>query len=81
VQAALRIPRGLEGLASTVTAKFAIGKDGTPSRFHMLPPVPDARIADAIWQAVQGCRWLPGTHPNGAPMKLWVLMPFRFQPN
>jgi protein TonB len=79
VQTTLRIPRGLEGSASSVTVKFAIAKDGTPSLFQVQPPEPNARLTSAIWQAVQACRWIAGTNPKGEPTKIWVVMPFRFQ--
>jgi periplasmic protein TonB len=81
VQTRLQIPRGLEGLAATVTVRFAVGKDGSPSLFMVQSSDPDARLAAAIWKAVRSCRWIPGTNPQGQPTTIWVVMPFRFQAN
>ncbi|MFT3915092.1 MAG: hypothetical protein QM704_13510 [Anaeromyxobacteraceae bacterium] len=79
VQQGLRVPRDLAGFVSgPVTVKFAVGRDGTPARFSTLTGgVPD-RIAAAIWQAVQDCRWVAGADPSGQPVSLWVVMPLRF---
>jgi protein TonB len=40
--------------------------------------VPDKRISDAIWQAVQACRWVPGADAQGRPTSIWVILPLRF---
>ena len=79
VQNAIRIPRGLAGLAASVTVKFAIGVDGAPSLFQPATPGADARLTAAIWQAIRQCRWIAGTNAEGKPTKIWVIMPFRFQ--
>jgi periplasmic protein TonB len=79
VQRAVRMPRELRGLVDSVTVKFAIGKDGQPSKFTPLTDVPDKRIADAIWQAIQSCGFSPGLDPSGHPTAIWVIMPFRFE--
>jgi periplasmic protein TonB len=81
MQARLRVPRGLEGMAAELTAKFAIAADGTPGRFSVQPVDVDARLAAAIWEAIRSCRWIAGTDPQGKAAKIWVLMPFRFQAN
>jgi periplasmic protein TonB len=79
VQSSMRVPRELAGFVSgPVQVKFAIGKDGVPSRFETLTPVPDRRLADAIWSAVQSCKWVPGADAQGKPTAIWVIMPFRF---
>jgi protein TonB len=80
VQNSVRIPSGLRGFVSgPITVKFAIGADGAPSAFQLIGSVPDARIAGAIWQAIQSCRWIAGADAEGRPARLWVIMPIRFQ--
>jgi protein TonB len=74
----VRIPRDLQGLVTTVTVKFAIGRDGQPSPFSVLSEVPDKRIGDALWQAVQACQFTPGLDARGQPQKIWVILPIRF---
>jgi protein TonB len=74
----VRTPRELQGLVSTVTVKFAIGRDGKPSLFEAISDVPDKRIADAIWQAIQSCQFTPGIDPRGQPQKIWMILPIRF---
>lgn len=81
MHARLRVPRGLEGMAAELTAKFAIAADGTPGLFSVQPVDVDARLAAAIWEAIRSCRWIAGTDPRGKAAKIWVLMPFRFQAN
>ena len=78
-QRAVRIPRDLRGIVDNVVVKFAIGKDGVPSKFTTLSDVPDKRIADAIWQAIQACQFTPGLDPSGRPTAIWVIMPFVFE--
>ena len=74
----VRIPRELAGFVSgPIVVRFAVSKDGQPSRFEATTPVPDQRIATAIWQAVQSCRWVPGSDPQGRPTSIWVVMPVR----
>jgi periplasmic protein TonB len=78
VQQSLRVPRELSGFVSgQVVVKFAVGRDGAPSRFSVVGSVPD-RLAGAIWQAVQDCRWIAGADPSGQPVSIWVVMPLRF---
>jgi protein TonB len=74
----VRVPRDLQGMVSSVTVKFAVGRDGRPSRFEVLSDIPDKRIADAIWQAVQGCSFSPGLDARGQPQLIWMMLPIRF---
>jgi protein TonB len=79
VQSAVRVPRDLTGFISgPVTVRFAIGRDGQPSLFQVVGQAPDPRISNAIWQAVQQCRWIPGADAQGRPTKIWVVLPVRF---
>jgi periplasmic protein TonB len=79
VQSTVRLPRELMGFISgPITVKFAIGRDGVPSRFQVMTNVPDQRIANAIWGAVQTCKWVPGADAQGKPTAIWVIMPLRF---
>lgn len=79
VQESVRLPRELLGFVSgPVTVKFAIGRDGVPSRFEVLTGVPDQRISGAIWKAVQECKWVPGADAQGKPTAIWVILPIRF---
>ncbi len=61
-----------------MTIKFAVGRDGRPSRFEVLTDVPDKRIAEAVWQAVQGCPFPPGLDSRGQPQLIWMILPIRF---
>ncbi|BDG09469.1 energy transducer TonB [Anaeromyxobacter paludicola] len=80
VQSSVRIPRDLAGFVSSapVVVQFAIRPDGSPTRLTMKTPVPDPRIEQAIWNAIQGCQWVPGKDARGTPVSIWVIMPFRF---
>lgn len=80
VQDSIRIPRDLAGFVSSapVVVQFAIRPDGTPIRFSLKTPVPDPRIEQAIWSAIQQCPWIPGKDARGVPVSIWVVMPFRF---
>lgn len=79
VQRTVRIPPQLAGyISGPITVKFAIRSDGAPSRFELMTQVPDQRIGQAIWQAVQGCRWVPGADAQGRPVSIWVILPVRF---
>jgi periplasmic protein TonB len=79
VTSSLRFPKDLAGYVSSVTVKFAIGRDGQPSLFQVMGGGTDPRIAAAIWQAIQSCQWQPGADPQGRPTKIWMIMPVRFQ--
>lgn len=79
VQNTVRLPRELLGYVSgPITVKFAIGRDGAPSRFETMTGVPDQRIANAIWKAIQECKWIPGADAQGKPTSIWVILPIRF---
>lgn len=79
VQQSVRLPRELLGFISgPITVKFAINRDGSPSRYEVMTSVPDRRISDAIWHAIQGCKWIPGADAQGRPTAIWVILPFRF---
>jgi TonB family protein len=80
VQAAVRLPRDLANrLSGPVTVKFAVGVDGTVGLFQVMGEVPDRRVADALWSAIQSCRFIPGTDAQGRKTRLWVVMPIRFE--
>jgi protein TonB len=78
VSRSVRIPRDLTGVVTNITVKFAIGRDGRASRFETLTDVPDKRISDAVWQAVQNCRFTPGLDARGQPQLIWMILPIRF---
>ncbi len=79
VQRTVRIPPQLAGYVSgPITVKFAIKPDGQPSRFELMTQVPDQRIGQLVWQAVQSCRWVPGADAQGRPVSIWVILPIRF---
>ncbi len=64
--------------AASVTVKFAVGHDGTPSRFQaMTTGLPD-RVSSGIWAAIQACKWNPGADAQGRPTTIWVILPIRF---
>jgi protein TonB len=79
VQNAVRIPRELQGyISGPITVKFAVKPDGAVTQFAVQTQgVPD-RIVASIWQAVQGCQFIPGTDPRGKPTSIWVILPLRF---
>jgi protein TonB len=82
VQRSVRISSDLlDYITGPVTVKFAIGKDGSPSRFEVMSAISDQRIANAIWQAVKSCKWNAGADAQGRPTNIWVILPFRFQTN
>jgi protein TonB len=65
-------------VGGSITVKFAIGRDGTPSQFQVVSVMRDPRVAQAIWQAVQSCRWVAGADAQGRPTPIWVILPLRF---
>ncbi|HUL58101.1 MAG TPA: TonB family protein [Anaeromyxobacteraceae bacterium] len=79
VQNSVRVPQNLAGFVSLVTVKFAIRKDGTPDKFQILGGTDNAAVGEAIWRAVQSCKWVPGNDPQGRPTAVWVIMPIRFK--
>jgi protein TonB len=79
VQSAVRLPRELLGyISGPITVKFAISRDGSPGRYEVMTAVPDRRISDAIWNAIQTCKWIPGADAQGRPTAIWVILPLRF---
>ncbi|MGC3999615.1 MAG: energy transducer TonB [Anaeromyxobacter sp.] len=76
VMDAIRLPR-LSTPPGAVTVKFAVGTDGVPKQFEVLGTPPDKRVSDAIWDAVKGCKFVPGSNAQG-PLELSVVMPFKF---
>ncbi|HET9553203.1 MAG TPA: energy transducer TonB [Anaeromyxobacteraceae bacterium] len=74
----VRIPRDLGGIITSVTVKFAVGRDGRPGLFEVMSDIPDKRIGEAIWQAIQSCQFTPGIDPRGQPQRLWMILPIRF---
>jgi len=80
VQRSVRISSDLlDYITGPVTVKFAIGRDGVPSRFEVMSAISDQRIANAIWQAVKSCKWNAGADAQGRPTNIWVILPVRFQ--
>jgi len=80
VQRSVRISFDLlKYITGPVTVKFAINRDGNPSRFEVMSDISDQRIADAIWQGVKACQWQAGADAQGRPTNIWVIMPFRFK--
>jgi TonB family protein len=79
IQDRLRLPRDVQlEPGETVRVRFAVGLDGQPSEFSLLTTPGDARVGQAIWRAIERCRFTPGTDGKGTPAVLWVVMPFRF---
>jgi protein TonB len=77
----VRIPRDLQGFVAGGTFRFAVRADGSITQFGPAAAgqnVPD-RILAAVFNAVQGCKWIPGTDPAGKPTNIWVILPLRFQ--
>ena len=80
VQRSVRISSDLlDYVTGPITVKFAINRDGNPSRFEVMSAISDQRIANAIWQGVKACKWKPGSDAQGRPTNIWVIMPFRFK--
>jgi periplasmic protein TonB len=74
----VRVPRDLQGTVGSATVKFAVGRDGRPSRFEVLTDIPDKRFGDAIWQGIQSCQFTPGLDARGKPQLIWMILPLRF---
>jgi protein TonB len=75
---AVRVPRELAGIVSAVTAKFAVRPGGRITDFTLLGNVPDKRIEQAVWNAIQECDWVVATDPTGKAVSMWVMLPLRF---
>jgi TonB family protein len=80
VQRSIRLPRDATArLSGPVTVKFAVGTAGEVGLFQVLGDVGDPRVAQALSDAVRGCRFVPGADAQGTPTRLWVTMPIRFE--
>jgi protein TonB len=80
VSNAVRIPRELTGFVSALVVKFSVNRDGSVSLFQVMSPQQvDPRVAQAVWSAIQSCRWQVGTDPAGRPQNIWVSLPLRFK--
>lgn len=78
VAQAVRVPRDLQGIVSTVVAKFGVKPNGQPYAFSIIGSQPDPRIVNAVWQAIQQCDWVAGADAQGRPTAIWVTLPLRF---
>jgi len=80
VQRTVRMPNDVFDRVAekTITVKFVVGREGTPSRFQVMTPGMPDRAGTAIWEAIQACTWIPGADEGGVPLSIWVIMPFRF---
>ncbi len=79
VRSSVRLPTELAGyVAGQVVVKFAVGRDGSVGLVQLMTPVPDPRIAAAIRNAIEACRWRAGSDAQGRPVTLWVILPLRF---
>ncbi len=80
VERSVRVPQEASPQVAgmVVTVRFAVGRDGTPSRYQMTTPGMPASASDALWAAIQSCRWQPGIDGTGRPASMWVVMPFQF---
>jgi hypothetical protein len=77
VRASARVRPFTSSVRGAVVAKFAVGPDGTPSRFQMMTDAP-LPVGREIKRAVLACEWEPGRDPEGTPAAIWVILPFRF---
>ncbi len=75
----IRIPPQLQGFADSVNVKFVVGRDARPVQFELLSDVPDKRIADAIWKAIQECEWTAGVDARGKPTSIYVMTRIRLE--
>jgi protein TonB len=79
VQRTIRLTQDmLDYVKGPVTVKFAVLRDGTPSRFEVMTPNTHDRIAAAIWQAVRDCKWVAGADAQARATNIWVILPLRF---
>lgn len=78
VQKRIRVPPS--SVPQKVIVKFVVGPEGDTGRFHVVGPT-DTRLelVRAVEEAVQSCRWIPGTDPEGRPVPIWVILPIRFR--
>ncbi len=80
VERSIRVPPDAyqQVAGMVVTVRFAVGKDGTPSQYQMTTPGMPESASDALWAAIQSCRWQPGTDETGRPASMWVVLPYQF---
>jgi protein TonB len=45
----------------------------------VLSAVSDQRIANAIWQGIKSCEWIPGADAQGRATNILVIIPIRLQ--
>jgi hypothetical protein len=74
----LRVPGDMESFSGSATVKFVVMRDGTVRGFEVLTDTPRP-LADAIWQAVQSCKFTPGLDAKGTPVNIWMILPLRFK--
>ncbi len=79
----VRIPRKVgEGLEGPFVLKWAVCRDGRVGNFTLTGTSDDPGLIDAVRKAlretIQGCRWIPGTDPQGKPIDVWMERTFRF---
>jgi hypothetical protein len=53
----------------TVAVTFQVEKSGSISAPKVTAGDPPAAVAQAIMGAIQACRWIPGTSPDGQPVR------------
>ena len=80
VERSIRVPQDalLYVAGMVVTVRFTVGKDGLPSQYQMTTPGMPESASNALWTAIQSCRWQPGIDETGRPASMWVVMPFQF---
>ncbi len=74
----VRVPRDLAGIVSRMTVKFSVNRDGSVGMFQVMGAQPDPRIGQAVWQAIQSCKFKPGADAQGRPVNMWVILPLVF---
>ncbi|WP_242342282.1 energy transducer TonB [Anaeromyxobacter terrae] len=80
VARSVRLPRELAGFTSgPMVVRFAVLASGAVDRIEILSGMPDARVRQAIADAVRRCRWRAGADAQGRPTALWLILPIRFE--
>jgi len=74
----VRVPNDLAQFSGSVTTKFAVMRDGSVKLFEALSDAPEP-LVNAIWQAIQGCKFTPGLDAKGTPVNIWMILPFHFK--
>jgi TonB family protein len=78
VPQALRARRDIaDRLPGEISVRFRVTASGDVARIEV-PGVADRDLADAIADAVRGCKFLPGTDEDGRPVALPIVMRIRF---